>query len=252
MIERDVTDSIDIALEDPEAFLVRRGIGPDNGAYSVEQLTQELTRRGWRWRSEPGTIQADKAYTPTGTVSQSMVSHNPDERAAFASVLAGAIWFDEKNGLSLAKNIPADIVVRARDGRIVAIGEVKGGHPLTDGLAAEIRRNIVRRASEYALAPFFLLVTRETGYLWDQRAGVYPWTKANLRFSMEPVVKGYLPWLRAGERPGPAELGLATANWLQDLADQNPWRQGPGGGVFAETEFLVAIQGASVESDARV
>lgn len=242
---------IDAELEEPEVFLQQRGVVPDNGAFTTRQLARELTRRGWRWELEPDTVRATKAYTTTGPFSQSFVSHVPDQVAALTQILAGAIRFDEANGLALTRPIQADIVVRAPDQRVVALVEVKSGRTFSDELARHLRQNLVSNSREYSLAPFFLLVTRDVGFLWDQRSDSLPFSPATSMFSMRPVIAYYLRWLEPDERTSEFELGLAAAAWLRDLAS------GEGGPLEIErilegTEFLEAIHGGSVETEGRL
>ena len=250
MINHQTKNGID-AVEEPEAFLLRRGIAPENGSYLVEQLNRELTRRGWRSEVGPEGVSVRKAFSQAGTNTGMIYTPRHDLPGALVWVLAQAIQFDEERGLSLSQAIRADIIVRAPDGRTIAIGEVKGGEPLSDELAASIRRNLVSNSSNYALVPFFLLVTRENGYLWDQRAGVLPFSQATRKFPMDPVIKNYFPWLEPDERPGRSEVKLASAAWLQDLADQIAREDIPARNAFEGTDFGQVIKGASVETDAR-
>src|SRR5262245_17472909 len=115
------------------AFLVRRGIQPENGNYSTRQLARELTRRGWRWDIDDESVRATKAYTPSGTVSQSFLARGNDTLALLASVLVNAIRFDDENGYPLVNPYRADIVVRTLESRIIALVEVKNSLSLTSG-----------------------------------------------------------------------------------------------------------------------
>lgn len=252
MAESRKRNKTDESWQEPEAFLRARGIVPDNGEFTERQLVRELTRRGWRWDIDPPTVRATKAYTTTSTVTQTFVSHNSNQLTALVSVLARAIRFDEEHGLTLTRSVPADIVIRAPDQRIVALVEVKGIRTLSDSLATHLRGNLVSYSLEYSLAPFFLLVTQEVGYLWDQREGVLPFSPATLKFSMRPIVHHYLKWLSPGEQAGSSELGLAVAEWLNDLAHPDPLRPMSRELVLQDPGFLDAIQGATALTQAAV
>jgi hypothetical protein len=250
MAQRNTVDNGIRQRGDPEAFLRRRGIFPANGGFTAPQLEQELTRRGWRWRSESGRVEATKSLTSTGSVSTRIVSDEADHVAGLVSVLVEAIQFDDRQGLLVTGPIDADIVVRAPDQRVIAIGEAKGGQSPSPELAARYRESFVGHSNVFALAPYFLMIWREVAFLWDQRVGIDPTSPPTLEFAMAPVIAHYLPWLREGERPGATEIALAVAQWLDDLANPIPHRPSPVSDVFAGTDFLEAIRGASVLTDA--
>ena len=250
MAQRKATRQDEDWWEEPEAFLLRRGIVPVNGTYTQQQLTRELIRRGWRWRVDPGRVAATKAYPPAGTVAQTIVASDADQVAALTSVLVDAIRFDEQHGLGLARPMEADVVVRAPDQHVIAIVEAKAVRDLTDRVASDLRGNLITNSSGYALASFFLLVSPDSGYFWDQRSDVLPFSPATRTFSMAPVIARYLPWLEPGERPGENELAQAVAAWLDDLANPKLHRSVPADEAFAGTEFLDAIQGASILTNA--
>jgi hypothetical protein len=232
-----------------EQFLQSQGIIPLRGRFSERQLARELMRRGWRWSDAGGRVEATKAHTATGTVSTVIVSQEPNRLTALAAVLMEAIRFDEQKGIVLAGSIEADIVIQAPDHRVIAIAEVKGGESVPADLAARFRANLISHSRIYALAPFFLMIWQNVGYLWDQRPGVDPTQPATQVFPMAAVVSHYLPWRQDGERLSSTELGLATARWLDHLANPLPQRDAPRSPVLEGTDFLDSIQGASIMTD---
>lgn len=250
MAQRKTVENGNRQSGEPEGFLRRRGIFPANGGFTAKQLEQELARRGWQWRSESGRVEATKSLTPTGSVSTRIVSEEADHLAGLLSVLVEAIQFDDRQGLLVTGPIDADIVVRAPDQRVIAIGEAKGGQSLSPELAAQYHGNLIGHSNVFALAPFFLMIWRDVGYLWDQRSGSYPPSGPEITFAMAPIVAHYLPWLHEGERPGSIELALAVAHWLDDLAHPVQGRIVPSIDTFSETDFLEAMQGASILTDA--
>ena len=60
-IEHDDLDASDVF-----AFLRLRGIVPENGHFTEQQLGRELHRYGWRWASTPDGVTAEKAYPRPG------------------------------------------------------------------------------------------------------------------------------------------------------------------------------------------
>lgn len=253
MAQRKVARDHEDWLEEPGAFLRSRGIVPENERFTERQLARELTRRGWRWQIDPGEIVAAKAYPTAETPAVTLASPNPDRIAAFASILEKAIRFDEEHGLSLTGPVRSDIVVRAPDRRIIALVEVKSARDLRDEDVGYIRRSLMSSAREYALAPFFLLVTQDTGYVWDQQhSGVLPFAPATTTFSMAPVIARYLPWLSPSEQPGAPELELATAQWLGDIARSASDQLLPSIDALGESAFWQELQGASIATDARI
>lgn len=147
--------------------------------------------------------------------------------------------------------IRPDIVVQAADGNIVALVEVKNPETFTAEIAAGIRRNMVHHGRMGLWSPFFLLVSQDTGYLWDQRSGrTTPDASPTLEFSMRPVVLHYLPSFANGTRLSGSQLELAVAQWLSDLARDATI--GPTGAdrAFDATDFLHLIRGGRVETEA--
>lgn len=237
--------------ENLEAFLQQRGIVPDNGQFTARQLARELTRQGWRWQLNGASAKATKAFTMSGTESYTVHEHGHDQVAALASILVQAIEIDERFGLAPTSPIRADIVVRAPDQRIVTLVEVKGGRDLSDQVAAGVRGNLLRFSRGSYLVPFFLVVSQEHGFLWDQRAGVLPYAPASEKFSMVPVIAHYLPWVQPEERLSANELQAAFALWLRDVSDHAPHHPAPAQDLIADIDFLEAIQGATITTHER-
>ena len=115
--------------------------------------------------------------------------------------------------------IQADLVVQSDDGDIVALVEVKNQQQLTPEIAAAYRRNLDDHGALKPWAPFFLLVSQEVGFLWDQRGSTSPETPPSVEFPMAPIVRRYLPWLADGEWLRKPELISAVTRWLSDLAE---------------------------------
>src|SRR5215211_3684499 len=117
--------------------------------------------------------------------------------------------------------IGADIIVQDADGGVLALVEVKNRENLTPDIAAALRRNLIAHGSVNWWARFFLIVSQDSGYLWDQeslpRLDVSPPTVV---FPMRSVVERYLPSFVNGRRLSGSTLELAVSQWLWDLANE--------------------------------
>lgn len=236
-------------VEEAQTLLQQRGIVPGPDGYTIEQLTTELARRGWRWRLGGERAEAEKAYTPTGTVQTSFIELGPHQVATLALVLAHAVRFDEEQGLSPPSPFRADLVVRSPAGTVVALAEARNRESLTQPVAIELRRNLV--AGSAPRVPFFLLASQDSGFVWKREAGAAPQDPPAAEFPMRPVVAHYLPWLRAEERLHGSQLELVLAQWLADLANGRDARPREPEGSLTGTGFIDAMAGASIHHDER-
>jgi len=113
----------------------------------------------------------------------------------------------------------ADLVVQSSDGDIVALVEVKNAEQLTPELTAAFRRNLVVHGALKWWTPFFLLVSQNVGFLWDQRGSIPPGALPSVEFSMRPIVRRYVPWLADGEWLREPQLNSVVTQWLSELAE---------------------------------
>jgi hypothetical protein len=109
-----------------------------------------------------------------------------------------------------------DIVVRAANGELVAAIEVKAGDALSPEVVIALRSNLAVHEALSEIA-FFLLVTRQRGFLWLPHA--QPWLDASpsVEFPMQPVIERYLHGSDAERQMWQGELILIVADWLHDL-----------------------------------
>jgi hypothetical protein len=234
------------------ALLEHRGIQPENGSYTSRQLARELARRGWRWELGVDQARATKAFVPAGTIPQSFVAEGANQPEALAIVLADAIRYDDEHGLSLAGPYRADIVLRAVDEDIVAVVEVKNPVHLTANIAAKFRRDLMADARLGIRIPFFLVISQDVGFLWNQEANPSPAAEPTREFPMHSVVAHYAGRFGRDDRLTGRELEPIVALWLRDLATAHPERPKPADALFADTRFLERIRGASVDFDVLV
>jgi predicted nucleic acid-binding protein len=156
-------------LENDVELLQRRGVSPGPNGYTTQQLVHELARRGWRWVLDPEYARAEKDYTPSRSVCQAFDTVGSDPIANLITVLAEAIRFDDEHGTTPWEPYRADIVLRRPDHRIVALVEVRSLPHLTPEQAVDWRRFLLADGLGSPEYPFFLLISPEDGYLWDQR-----------------------------------------------------------------------------------
>lgn len=139
----------------------------------------------------------------------------------------------------------ADIRVEAPSGHALALVEVKNRQDLTASVATALRRNFAAHGMT-ANADFFLLLTQEVGYLWDQRRPLALDASPTAHFPMHAVVSRYFPNLEPLERLRGSELELIIVQWIADLIerplrmDEEPERS------LIQLGFLDAIAGGRV------
>lgn len=146
--------------------------------------------------------------------------------------------------------IMADIVVQAADGDLVAFVEVKNRQHLTAGIATMLRQNVLAHGGMSWRVPFFLILSQDAGFLWDQRVQpLDPSSLPGVQFSMVPVIQYYLPSFANGERLGGSQVELAVAQWLSDLARGIESRPIEPEAALATTGFLELIKGGRVDME---
>jgi len=233
-------------------LLEQRSILPVNGDYTTRQLAEELSRRGWHWTFDPERAEETKAYPPSPSTEQTIVAEGPNSIASLTMVLASAIRFDEEHGLSSIRPFRADIIARTPNGSTAAVIEVKNREELSSEIATTLRRNLLVHGLRSLHAPYFMLLSQEVGYLWDQRDAFKLYTPPTLGFSLRPVIERYAPWLEPGERLGEAQLELIVAGWLKDLVETDTESHAPLEDVLEETGFLNHVRGTMIVSDTQV
>jgi hypothetical protein len=149
--------------------------------------------------------------------------------------------------------IKTDLVVQSADGGVLALVEVKNRENLTAEIAAVLRRNVVEDAPASWWAPFFILVSQDVGYLWDQRS--LPRTDGadaplpTASFPMEPVIEHHLPAILVDGRLYNSHVLSAVARWLADLASGLERRPKQPETALERTDFPRLIRGGRVWPD---
>ncbi len=139
----------------------------------------------------------------------------------------------------------ADILIHAPDGRPVAVVEVKNAEDLSPEVATALRRNMVAHGAVPAGA-YFLLVSQDIGYLWEEQDGETLDTPPSLEFPMTEVVARYSTVSDRRKRLFGAVLEIVVLRWLLDLAQGPPERREEAEATLGPSGFLAAISGGSV------
>jgi hypothetical protein len=144
--------------------------------------------------------------------------------------------------------IGTDVVVLTPRGDPIALVETKNREDLSREVAMILRRNLVAHGLAKR-APYFLLVSQDRGFLWDERSGGKLLAAPVAEFSMVPVIQRYLPQVGPEDRLRGAQLDLVVAQWLNDLAFGEPDPRGEPERSLVPTGFLTGIRGGTVHAD---
>jgi len=140
----------------------------------------------------------------------------------------------------------ADIVIKDRGGILKAIIEVKNKKNLTSEAALFHYRNMM----DYGLvekAPYFLMISQDTGFLWDDLESGIISSNPKLEFVMRDVVSRYLPNLGEDRLSG-SELEFLVIQWLMDFIGLASVAQTEPERSLADIGFREAILGGVVVS----
>jgi hypothetical protein len=143
----------------------------------------------------------------------------------------------------------ADILVYGSATRPLAIVEVKNLGHLSLPQAMDIRQAMIESDAASVAEPYLLVVSQESGYLWQPRQRSTDDGRPDLRFTMRDVLREYLTERELDGHLRGAELELAIMQWLSDLSGGRglqPSNQAP------FTAFAAAIRGARIEGGPRL
>jgi hypothetical protein len=150
-------------------------------------------------------------------------------------------------GAVAVQRLNADILLRAPDGCVLAVVEVKNRIGLTSEIAAEFRRNILEY-SGLGVAPYFLLVSQDAGHLWRQSAGLGDAAPPDASFDMTRVVTRFAGEQAPDSRLMGFQLQSVMYQWLLDLAEGFDSADPQVVASLAATGFIDVVRGASVEA----
>ena len=138
----------------------------------------------------------------------------------------------------------ADILLRNPRGEAIAVVEAKGAMNLTPALAMDIRRRMLAHGLPAHL-PYFLLLSQERGYLWQDSQALRSDTPPTVELPMAGVVKRYFP-AEPGTRLHGVQLELLLVQWLADLAAGASVSESEPERSLEKVGFLDAIREAQV------
>lgn len=136
-----------------------------------------------------------------------------------------------------------DLLVVGATGHPILAVEVKNSENLSldDGIV--LRRNLITHGLLDHVS-YFLLVSQETGFLWNQKESAGVDAHPIGEVAMEPVVQRYFPGLEPTARLRGPELELIVLQWLTDLADERVAVTAEPERSLAAAGLLAAIRGA--------
>lgn len=138
----------------------------------------------------------------------------------------------------------ADLTLYDREGRLIAVAEVKSKQGTSREWAAQLRRNLLTHGGHYQ-ADFFLLVTPDRLYLWKNAGTAPTLVQPTYEIDAQPLFVPYFE--RAGVNPGnisgPA-FELVVAAWLGDLVRSEERQETFTNGQrwLVESGFLPAVR----------
>lgn len=142
-----------------------------------------------------------------------------------------------------------DLALYDRDGRLIAIAEVKNKHGTSPEWAAKFRRNLLVHGG-YSQADFFLLVTPDRLYIWKNAGTTPTLVQPTYEIDARPLFARYFE--RAGVNPSDSSgqaFELVVAAWLGDLVRSKEQREAltDAQRVLAESGFLTAVKDGRIE-----
>lgn len=142
-----------------------------------------------------------------------------------------------------------DILITNDDGTI-AVVEVKNRKNLNIEDAKKVRRNIM--AHQNLKSKYFVLVSQDYGYIWDNEDSHQVLSNPLISFSMQDVVSRYYKQMSTNEnRLRENELEIIVTQWINDLvrANESPNFTSEPEQKLLEGGFIDTIIGARVISE---
>jgi hypothetical protein len=149
----------------------------------------------------------------------------------------------------MVMSIYADFALYDRNGRLIAVAEVKNKVGTSHEWAAKMRRNFLAHGG-FQSAVFFLLLTPEKLHLWNGSGAEPAVVKPAFEVDAQPIFKPYFE--RAGVNPADVRgrtFELVVAVWLGDLIRlaEQPESLSNGQNWLVETGLLDAVKDGRIE-----
>ncbi len=139
----------------------------------------------------------------------------------------------------------ADIVIRNSEGNTVAVVELKNRENLTKDVAMDLRRNLIAHGL-VPIAPYFLILSQDSGFLWKDVGLAALDAPPTQEFSMRPVLQRYLPQMDSKNRLGESTLELLVLQWLNEIAVNGQQRPEEPERLLASSGFLDSLRDATI------
>jgi hypothetical protein len=143
----------------------------------------------------------------------------------------------------------ADFTLYDRNGRLIAVAEVKNKLGTSREWAAKLRRNLLAHDDRYG-TEFFLLVTPDRLYLWKNAGSTLTLVQPTYEVEAKTIFAPYFE--RAGVAPDEVSgqaFELVVTAWLGDLlrSEEPPEKFTNGQGWLVESGFLTAVRNGRIE-----
>ncbi|MDQ5824871.1 MAG: hypothetical protein M3441_11805 [Chloroflexota bacterium] len=139
----------------------------------------------------------------------------------------------------------ADIVIRNSDGNTVALVEVNNSQNLSRDVVVDLRRNLIEHGFVLA-APYFLIVSQDSGFLWKDVDATVLDSPPTYEFSMRPVMQRYQSAIDAKGRLSGSVLELLVLHWLNEIALNGKHPQEDPERLLATSGFLDSLHDAVI------
>lgn len=138
----------------------------------------------------------------------------------------------------------ADMLIKDAKGNTIAVIEVQNIQDLSREEATQLRRNLADFGIPFQ-APFYLLLSQDSGFLWKDSSYQNLDAPPMYEFPMDNVVARY-SHRNAGERLYGAVFELLAFQWLNNLTSRPSETGKEPEKTLALSGFINAIQGADV------
>ncbi len=148
----------------------------------------------------------------------------------------------------------ADLFVRSAFGVPVALVEIRNRQNLSLDVAMELQQDLLDYFSGLrdGIVPYFLMLSQETGYLWDLRKQQRHNNPPISVFPTHDLMTRYWPRREPTDRLTERSFAILVFQWLVDLTDERLKATQEPEKSLAASGFLAAMHNAQVTREERV
>lgn len=147
-----------------------------------------------------------------------------------------------------ARTVRVDLLARDKQGRAIAIVELKNRPGLSARAAAELRRNIIVHGLRQI--PYFLVLSQDKGYLWKPDAPID--TMPQHSFLTRSVIPSHVIESARNGRLTERELEFFVLQWLLELPRKSPEHLQDFENELIRSGFVDAIKDAEILTEAQI